>query len=316
MPLIIVTTSPRVAPGLLTERAWAVLRNERVLTGSADHPVLPYLEGVSAEVRTDPAGVAAESRDGVVVWLAAQDGDEAFLRAVGHAALAMPEPPEIELVPGSYDLPGARVLDMVTVMDRLRRECPWDGKQTHESLVPYLLEEAYEVLETIEAGDYPALREELGDLLFQVVFHARVAQEREDGFDIDDVAGAIVDKLVRRHPHVFAGLEVADADEVNANWEAIKRAERAAKGDSSPLDGVPMGQPALSLAAQLLRRGGDQADFTPEGSELGLRLFALVREARAAGLDPEAELRQVARAYKAHVESGVSTGGRNARTGE
>src|SRR5262245_33423552 len=104
MPLIIVTTSPRVAPGLLTERAWEVLRTHRVLTGSAGHPVLPYLEGVQVEVRTDPAGVAAEGRDGVVVWLAAQDGDEAFLRAVGHAALALAEPPEIELVPGSYDL--------------------------------------------------------------------------------------------------------------------------------------------------------------------------------------------------------------------
>ncbi|MEO3863108.1 MazG family protein [Acrocarpospora sp. B8E8] len=311
MPLIIVTTSPRVAPGLLSERAWEVLRSGRVLTGSAEHPVLPYLEGVEVEVRADPVGIAAESCEGTLVWLAAQDGDESFLRAVGHAALALAEPPEIELVPGSYDLPGARMLDMVAVMERLRRECPWDGKQTHESLVPYLLEEAYEVLETIEAGDYSALREELGDLLFQVVFHARVAQERADGFDIDDVAGGIVDKLVRRHPHVFADVEVADADEVNANWEAIKKAERAAKGESSPLDGVPMGQPALSLVAQLLRRGGDHAEFTPEGSDLGKRLFALVREAQAAGLDPEAELRAVARAYKAHV---VSIDGLDART--
>ncbi|WP_308805723.1 MazG family protein [Acrocarpospora corrugata] len=278
--------------------------------------MLPYLEGVEVEVRSDPSGVAVESCAETLVWLAAQDGDEGFLRAVGHAALALPEPPEIELVPGSYDLPGARLLDMVTVMDRLRRECPWDSKQTHESLVPYLLEEAYEVLETIEAGDYAALREELGDLLFQVVFHARVAQERADGFDIDDVAGGIVDKLVRRHPHVFADLAVADADEVNANWEAIKKAERAAKGESSPLDGVPMGQPALSLAAQLLRRSGARQDFEPTGSDLGKRLFALVREAQAAGLDPEAELRAVARAYRTHVETDVSADGPDAPTEE
>ncbi|MFC7647676.1 MazG family protein [Streptosporangium lutulentum] len=142
-------------------------------------------------------------------------------------------------------------------MDRLRVNCPWDAQQTHESLAPYLLEEAYEVLETIEEGDHAALREELGDLLLQVAFHARVAQERPDGFDVDDVADAIVSKLVRRHPHVFADTVVDGAGEVSDNWETIKAAERAAKngGDSgSVVDGVPMGQPALSLTAQLLRR--------------------------------------------------------------
>jgi NTP pyrophosphatase (non-canonical NTP hydrolase) len=186
MPLVVVTTSPRIAPGLLSHHAWQALRSGQVLTGSPAHPQLPYLAeaGVEVAVVTPDAGeLARRAVHETVVWLAAGD-DEDFMRALGHAAVALADPPLIEVVPGSYDLPGARVLDLVAVMDRLRTECPWDRKQTHESLVPYLLEEAYEVLETIEDGDYPALREELGDLLLQVVFHARVA----DGFDMDDVA--------------------------------------------------------------------------------------------------------------------------------
>ncbi|GGP92803.1 nucleoside triphosphate pyrophosphohydrolase [Streptosporangium pseudovulgare] len=313
MPLIVVTTSPRVAPGLLSRRAWQVLEEGPVLTQAAGHPLLPYLAeaGITVEVVTaDPAALVRRARGETVVWL---EADEALMRSVGHAALALDEPPLIEVVPGSYDLPGARLLDLVSVMDRLRTGCPWDAKQTHESLVPYLLEEAYEVLETIEEGDRAALREELGDLLLQVVFHARVARDRPDaegGFDIDDVADAIVAKLVRRHPHVFADVRVEGAEEVSDNWEVIKAAERAAKnaGDAgSVLDGVPMGQPALSLAAQLLRRAeraGAPADLGDSaGDDLGARLFALVRQAQAAGLDPEAELRAAARAYRDRVRA-------------
>ncbi|XVQ84960.1 MazG family protein [Microbispora siamensis] len=318
MALIVVTTSPRVAPGLLAPAAWKALTRGRVLTGTPDHPYLPYLDeaGVRVEVVTpDPGAIARESRTGTVVWLAAQDGDEDFMRAVGHAAISLDEPPEIEVVPGSYDLPGARLLDLVQVMDRLRRECPWDRKQTHESLVPYLVEEAYEVLETIHEGDYgPPLREELGDLLLQVMFHARLAQERlgpegtaGDGFDIDDVAAGIVEKLVRRHPHVFADVEVSGAGDVADNWETIKAAERAAKGETaSALSGVPMGQPAISLAAQLLRRAGRAGAPASLAGDLappaGARLFALVRETQDAGLDPEAELRAAAREYRRRVE--------------
>jgi NTP pyrophosphatase (non-canonical NTP hydrolase) len=209
-----------------------------VRTGSAGHPLLPYLGEAGVEVtvdaRPDPAGLARAAQTGPVVWLAAQDGDEELLRAIGHAALALDDPPVIEVVPGSYDLPGARVLDLVRVMDRLRTGCPWDSQQTHESLVPYLLEESYEVLETIEEGDYGALREELGDVLLQVAFHSRVAQDRpgdEGGFDIDDVADAIVAKLVRRHPHVFGGVTVSGAGEVADNWDAIKAAEAIESGD-------------------------------------------------------------------------------------
>ncbi|GAA2861757.1 nucleoside triphosphate pyrophosphohydrolase [Streptosporangium fragile] len=309
MPLIVVTTSPRVAPGLLSRRAWQVLEEGPVRTGSAGHPLLPYLAeaGVEVEVVTpDPAALVREARAATVVWL---EADEELMRSIGYAAVALDDPPVIEVVPGSYDLPGARLLDLVSVMDRLRVNCPWDARQTHESLAPYLIEEAYEVLETIEEGDHAALREELGDLLLQIVFHARVARDRADGFDVDDVADGIVAKLVRRHPHVFADTEVEGADEVSANWETIKAAERAAKngGDSgSAVDGVPMGQPALSLAAQLLRRAeraGASADLPEDvpADGIGARLFELVRRAHEAGLDPEAELRAVARAYRDRV---------------
>jgi len=228
---------------------------------------------------------------------------------------------------------GARLLELVAVMSRLRRECPWDAKQTHRSLAPHLLEESYEALEALESGDPEALREELGDVLLQVMFHAEVASERTDGtgYTIDDVAGGIADKLVRRHPHVFADVTVSGADEVKQNWDAIKAAERAAKGDGpgSVLDGVPFGQPALALATQLQRRaeragappdladlgrpagpggeGGSEGEGGPaepeaSPSEIGAELFALVARARAAGLDPELELRAAARAYRARVE--------------
>ena len=214
---------------------------------------------------------------------------------------------------------GARVLELVAVMDRLRRECPWDRRQTHSSLAPYLLEECYEALDALERGDLAALREELGDVLLQVVFHARLAAERTDGtgWTIDDVADGIVAKLIRRHPHVFSDVAVAGADEVSVNWETIKAAERAEKAASraaagdgvaaSALDGVALGQPALSLTAQLQRRaeraGAPSAldGETPGVSEIGAELFALVARAREAGVDPEFELRAAARAYRDQV---------------
>src|SRR6266851_1724900 len=154
---------------------------------------------------------------------------------------------------------GAALLDLVAIMDRLRTECPWDARQTHESLAPYLLEETYEALEALERRDLVALRDELGDVLLQVLFHARVAAERTDGtgFTIDDVANGVAAKLIRRHPHVFADVTVTGAEDVKRNWDEIKADERAAAaggGRTSALDGVPMGQPALSLAAQLQRR--------------------------------------------------------------
>jgi len=154
--------------------------------------------------------------------------------------------------------PGAALLRLVAVMDTLRVSCPWDARQTHESLAPHLLEECYEALDALESGDPAALRDELGDVLLQVVFHARIAAEAADGtgYTIDDVAEGIVAKLIRRHPHVFADVTVSGPEEVKRNWDAIKAAERAeaAGAPVSVLDTVPFGQPALSLAAQLQRR--------------------------------------------------------------
>jgi XTP/dITP diphosphohydrolase len=216
---------------------------------------------------------------------------------------------------GSADVPGARLLELVAIVDTLRRSCPWDREQTHASLLRYLLEEAYEAAETIEADDMPALREEIGDVLFQVLFHARIASERsaaDGGFTIDDVADTLAAKLIRRHPHVFAGVSVSSASDVNANWEEIKKAERAQKsaetgsGPPSVLDGVVFGQPALSLAAQLQRRAGragfpttmpSSAGDGTAAENVGDELFRLVARASEAGIDPELELRSAARRY-------------------
>ena len=200
------------------------------------------------------------------------------------------------------DPPGARLLDVVAVMDRLRSPggCPWDAEQTHRSLMPYLLEEAYEVYEALENDDEAHLREELGDLLLQVVFHARIAAETS--WDIDDVAGDLVDKLVRRHPHVFAG---APADDLEGTWDALKAAE---KGRTSVTEGVPLGQPALSLAAKLQRRARKLGAPVPAGDgSLGGRLWDLVAECAASGVDPEVALRDVARAYRDRLQAAERT---------
>jgi len=185
-------------------------------------------------------------------------------------------------------------------MDRLRSPggCPWDAAQSHRSLAKYLLEETYETLEAIETDDMPLLREELGDLLLQVLFHARLAEELPvaQRFGIDDVAGDLVAKLIHRHPHVFADVPVADAAEVNENWERLKAAE---KGRDSAVDGVPMGQPALALAAKLVSRAGRAGvDVEVSANDIGDRLLAVVREAVAAGVDPESALRDSARVLR------------------
>lgn len=299
--LTFLASSPRVAPGQLTWPAWDLLRSAaRVLTGSADHPQIPYARaaGVTVEVVDADAGdLVRAAASGTVVWLAALDGDETLMREVGGLLVGMDDPPEVEVLHGAYDLPGARVLDLITVMATLRRECPWDRQQTHASLGPYLLEEAYEVVDTVEGGDLESLREELGDVLMQVAFHAEIAED----FTFDEVAEGIVDKLVRRHPHVFGEVVVADADEVNANWDEIKSAERGE--DASIFHGVPLGQPALSLAAKLQRRaakaGAPEELFADEGD--GAELFALVSRLREQGRDAETDLRAAARRFHDRV---------------
>jgi XTP/dITP diphosphohydrolase len=322
--LTVLVTSPRVAPGLLTWPAWQALRSADAVLAPAGHPQRPALAaaGIGCQVAGE-SDAAALAVDRAVVWLP-EPGTEPPVRP--EAARGA------QLLQGSADLPGARLLDLVVTMDRLRLNCPWDARQTHASLAPYLLEEPYEALEALEAGDEQALCEELGDVLLQVVLHARIAAERDDGtsFTIDDVADGIVAKLVRRHPHVFADVAVSGPDEVTRNWDDIKREEKRAKAERtgldpasqpepSVLDGVPFGQPALALAAQLQRRAaragvpgdlGWPAAGHADAAGLGRDLFRLVAQARAAGLDPELELRAAARRYAGLVrawERGATT---------
>jgi XTP/dITP diphosphohydrolase len=206
---------------------------------------------------------------------------------------------------------GERVLDLVEVMDRLRSPggCPWDARQTHASLVEYLVEEAYETVEAIEDQNDAGLREELGDLLLQVVFHARIAQgDDREGWDIDDVAQGIVDKLIRRHPHVFADAEADTAEKVEANWHALKAQE---KGRDSVTDGIPEHLPALLRASKVHSRSASLGEDLPEivrmtqaeeildsvetEEELGDVLLAVASLARSRDWDAEGALRQAVR---------------------
>ena len=200
---------------------------------------------------------------------------------------------------------GSQLQRLVEVMNTLRSPggCPWDAEQTHESLLKYLLEESYEFVDAVQADNRTDMREELGDVLLQVYFHARMAQEHPtDPFSIEDVAQGIADKLIRRHPHVFAGLEVRDSQEVLENWEELKKKE---KGRTSPLDGVAMSQPALPLIEKLLYRAEKYnvevktpdsvaTDGPADESAVGQALLAVIAWAHANGIDAEAALRKEA----------------------
>jgi len=190
---------------------------------------------------------------------------------------------------------GEPLLEFLAVMRRLRAECPWKREQTHRSLARYLLEETHETLEAIDAGaetgDWEHLREELGDLLLQVYFHAVVAEE-EGTFTIDDVARGITEKMYRRNPHVFGPRsddQPRDAAAVDEVWQAIKAQDRPR---TSPTDGLPETLPALLYAAKAVERGGAAPE---QPADLGERLLALVQEAVAEGIDPEQALRDAVR---------------------
>jgi XTP/dITP diphosphohydrolase len=213
---------------------------------------------------------------------------------VGHLSAA---PPHAQVFRAPAPA-GTEVLEAVAVMDRLRSPggCPWDAEQTHESLRQYLVEETYELLEAIEDDDDRALREELGDVLLQVLFHARLAAEHDSPFGIDEVAADLVAKLVHRHPHVFDKPTDDDLTTLEHRWEDQKRLE---KQRESCVDGVALGQPALNLAAKLVsraRRAGFPVDLLPDHP-----LFAAAAAAKLAGGEPEGDLRTVARAFAADV---------------
>ncbi len=313
--LCLLITTHRVAAGLLTRSAWQVLDDATVRFAHPGHPLLPALADAGLEVLTDPPDTSRAlaghlldaAQGGSVVWLVSDDGDPALTEALAPAIAARAESGtaiELEVVHGSYDLPGARLLDVVAVMDQLRSPggCPWDAEQTHASLATYLVEETFETLAAIDGDDPDALREELGDVLLQVAFHARIGEESEDrAWSIDDVASGLVDKLVRRHPHVFGDTAAPTAADVEERWAELKAEERPRR---SVVDGVPLALPALSLSEKLLSRSVragldievEEPDLPDEIDEqvLGALLFGIVSAARRRGLDAESALRRFA----------------------
>ena len=206
---------------------------------------------------------------------------------------------------------------LVEVMDRLRSPggCPWDAEQTHESLIKYLLEESYEFIDAIETDDRAGMREELGDVLLQVYFHSRIAQDHPTNpFSIEDVAGAIADKLISRHPHVFENLEVSGTDEIIENWEAIKARE---KGRTSAIDGIAMAQPALPLVAKILYRAekynvdlhvDEYSSEKATEKSVGEALASVIAWAHENGIDPENALRAQAREMIRQIQAAEQQG--------
>lgn len=308
---------------VLPAAALTVLREAAVVYADLPEPFVgtvpvPSVDKLAAQAAVEPV---------VLLTLDAAGPAALALSSVGALVITTDEPV------------GAALLDAVAVMDRLRSPggCPWDAEQTHASLRRYLVEEAYELLDAIEHGDRDALREELGDVLLQVLFHARIAAEGAGGtgggaspvaapFDVDDVAAALVEKLVSRHPHVFAGSErLTTAADQEARWEELKRDE---KKRSSALDGVALGQPAAALAAKLVSRarraglpddllpgadGADGADGRPfpaaagvaagAGAGAGAALLGLAAQVTVVGHDPESELRAAALRFAADVRA-------------
>jgi XTP/dITP diphosphohydrolase len=342
-------------PGLLPFQAWDVLGTaEVVLLRDPDaHPSAPHLYAAGLELeRLEPAALERSdldlSRPGLpddrriakaLAQRAARDGEAVYLLGPGDerlapavAGIAVDQDLEIELVFLAQQPAGTEVLHLVEVMRRLRDPdggCPWDLQQDHASLTRYLVEETYELIDAIETGQDVDLQEELGDVLLQVVFHAQVAHDRR-AFGIDDVARGIVDKLVRRHPHVFADGDAATAEEVQANWDRLKTVEKAREG---PFEGVPALLPGLHLLETLQRKasklGFDAVDAAEAWEQVHARLAGLAaagtadhREAafgellaavvelgRCLGVDPEAAARGAGRRFRGRFESALRLAG-------
>jgi tetrapyrrole methylase family protein / MazG family protein len=231
---------------------------------------------------------------------------------------------------------GERLLELVKVMARLRAPdgCPWDREQNHQTLARHLLEETHELLDAIDAGGSDAIRDELGDVLLQVVFHAQMAAD-EGRWDIDDVAAGLVEKLVHRHPHVFGDTEVSGAEEVLTNWERLKA--EGSGGRRAVDDEIPATLPALARAAKVqrraagwgagwsdaadalaaLRRATDALTDDPDRleREIGEVLFAAVAVARLSGVDAEGALRRVTRVFAGRYEEQIAEAGGSADRG-
>lgn len=336
-------------PGLLPLHAWSALSgSDLVVLGDVMHPLVRHLEAADLRFEIVPEPERPEALDrrellggvdplqratvswlvdrvattGAVAYVYGPADSEAFTRALGMQAARAGV--EVEVVYFGVAPVGVGLLDLVQVEQRLRGPggCPWDHEQTHATLAPHAVEEVYELQEAIVSGDDEHLREELGDVLLQVVFHAQIAAD--DGrFDIDAVAGGIVDKLVRRHPNVFADATATDAAGVMANWEQLKAAEKPER--VGPFDGVVTAQPALPLAAAMQRRaaraGFDWADAdealaavrseleevaaaggAQRAHEIGDLLAAVVAFARHSDVDPDLELRRATGRFRTRFE--------------
>jgi MazG family protein len=319
VPLLVVPLAPEEIE-LLTLGEWYELSaRERVLFERPEHPLRAKLEaqGVAVEAldaEPDAASggcaLVAEPDSARIVELARRGADVVVpAAAVPDALTAAHAAPIVRRA-------GHALAGLVAIMARLRSEdgCPWDREQSHSSLEVHLLEETYEVLDAIEGGDPAELCEELGDLLLQVAFHARIA-EQEGAFDLAAVAEAIVSKLLRRHPHVFGEGAVSGAADVVSNWEAIKSDEKRRTG---ALDGIPRALPAL-LAAYKTQKRAARAGFEADEAEarraltqaldsaapdaVGEALFWVVALARARGLDPETSLRRATHNFVDALES-------------
>lgn len=360
--LLLVDTADAL-PGLLPLHAWsALMSSDLVLTGDGSHPFAVHLDAaelrhevVPAEAgarplgRTDLLGGLSPEDKGRARWVVERvlsGGDvaylfgaadtEAFTRTLGMEAARAGI--EVEVVYFGVAPKGLALLELVQVEERLRgpEGCPWDREQDHDSLAPYAVEEVFELLEAVASGDAGAVCEELGDVLLQVVFHAQIASEAGT-FDVDDVARGIAEKLVRRHPHVFAGEDVADSDAVKLRWDELKAEEKPDR--DGPFDGVPAAQPALQYAAKLQSRAarlGFDWPTTPDGepdpaagqvrqeleevlaapdedaraAEIGDLLLSAVGLARRHHVDPEMALRGAAQRFRARFEHAVATAGR------
>lgn len=350
-PRAVLVEASGALPGVFPFHAWEALSQADVvhLRDVASHPSTPHLQVAGVELaELEPQALEMDemdlSRPGspedrrlakALLQRAAADGrivyllgpaDEQFGQVVGGEARRYGV--EIEFVFYVQQPPGAELLRLVEVERQLRDPdggCPWDLEQDHRSLTQYLVEETYELIDAVESGSDTALREELGDVLLQVVFHAQIATDR-DAFTIDDVATGVADKLVHRHPHVFGDVEVEDADEVTARWDRLKDAEDGRQG---PFDSVPDHLPALMLAAKIQRRAARLGLDWPSAREpadrirdsvatavdatgqqdreaaVGDLLAAAVALARWLGVEPEQALREAAGGFRDRVEAAL-----------
>lgn len=350
--LVLIDTVDQL-PGLLPLHAWTALSTtDLVLVGSSTHPLVDHLIAADLHHEVVPDATQPEAlsrRDllggvdplqrarvtwivdrvasaGAVAYLYGPDDTEAFTRALGLEAARSQI--EVEVVYFGLAPKGVGLLDLVQVEQRLRGPdgCPWDREQDHATLAPYAVEEVYELIDAIAAGTDDDVREELGDVLLQVVFHAQIADD--DGrFDIDAVARGITDKLVRRHPHVFGDVRADDAASVMRNWEQLKAEEKPER--DGVFDGIVDGQPALPLTAAVQARARslgfewpdashalakvreevdevEQATPEQQAHEVGDLLSAVIALAAALGVDPELALRAHASRFRQRFQRALA----------